>query len=160
MGSNGPQIIAKRGTWALGFRTPLFTDPSRRVFDEAALVVLLQALAEVDRLELIANPRIPRLYRSLVRWRDADGEFNGKAEEFTTIEPLLARGHGDCKDLSAWRVAELRYHDGEVAGFVLTPFEHKKGRTYHIRVRRADGSIEDPSQLLGMKVPQWFQPHF
>ena len=54
-----------------------------------------------------------------------------------------------CEDLSAWRVAELRAI-GERAEFVLTKFDVRGRPSYHVRVMRQSGQIEDPSLVLGM----------
>ena len=58
----------------------------------------------------------------------------------------------NCDDLSPWRVAELREH-GEPAKIRIQWKKHPETgqKLFHIVVRRADGSIEDPSLLLGMR---------
>jgi hypothetical protein len=61
----------------------------------------------------------------------------------------------NCEDLACWRVAELRVRFGEAAqpyvtSQMLNSPEHGLFTLYHIRVRRADGTIEDPSKILGM----------
>lgn len=61
----------------------------------------------------------------------------------------------NCEDLACYRVAELRHRHGEPAQPYVTSKLVKSKRygtftLYHIRVQRADGSIEDPSKILGM----------
>lgn len=109
---------------------------------------LVQALVLVDAEYLRKVPNTPLLYASGVRYQQEPfGE-----EEWQDIPYTLKLGYGDCEDLAAWRVAELRVKfneraDPEVMGRVLP----SGMALYHIRVRREDGSIEDPSKLLGMK---------
>lgn len=108
---------------------------------------LLNALVMVNRIELRSDKRIPPLYRSGVRYQREDA---GK-EEFQDIYSILAAKVGDCEDLASWRVAELQ-EAGENASIRIKWRENPDTgkRLFHIQVRRADGSIEDPSRLLGM----------
>lgn len=72
-------------------------------------------------------------------------------EEFAGIEPVLMRGWGDCDDLAPWRAAELR-EQGENAKIRVHWKKQPNGRKmFHVTVRRGDGTIEDPSRILGMK---------
>ena len=66
-------------------------------------------------------------------------------EEFVTAPEVLRRGFGDCDDLGCYRAAELRMQ-GEKAN----AFARRSPAGWHVVVRRADGSIEDPSARLGM----------
>ena len=64
----------------------------------------------------------------------------------------------NCDDLAPWRVAELIERDHEPARIYITCAETQDGmgeakRLYHIRLKRADGTIEDPSEVLGMHRP-------
>lgn len=94
----------------------------------------------------------PPLYASGVRF--APEPWAGKIEEFAHALKVLARMAGDCDDLVAYRVAELRAFGCRLAG---TPPEKATVRIYgrdkkmHAQVRREDGTIEDPSRLLGMR---------
>ncbi len=125
---------------------------------------------------LLEHPEIPPLYKSGVRfrpepWAIGPSRLPDGLEQFCPIPQLLERGWGDCAQLCAWRVAELR------AGGWRTPdaprgesatlryyvkarcpqcgagdcpnYDHpKRQRSYHVEMRRADRRIEDPSQLL------------
>lgn len=86
----------------------------------------------------------PPLYSSGVRYRPERGR-----NHWATPSEVMARRVGDCEDLAAWRIAELR-RSGEDprATFVI----RSSGRPglWHIVVRRGDGSLEDPSAVLGM----------
>jgi hypothetical protein len=108
------------------------------------LTAALTGLQALDYYELDKLP-IPPLYGSGVVYRR---EPIGR-EHWLSATEVLKVGHGDCEDLAAWRAAELQ-HDGEMAQAIAI----KTGpRTFHAVVRREDGSIEDPSRILGMRVP-------
>lgn len=88
--------------------------------------------------------RIPLLYRSGVRYvAEPPGE-----EKWLLPLQVLRLGYGDCEDLVAWRVAELRCI-GERATPALKTI---RPGLMHCLVRRADGSLECPSTRLGMKA--------
>lgn len=131
------------------------------------LQIALESLCKINafylRQSIAAGRPYPPLYASGLYYKtDAPGK-----EDWWDIPATLRRGHGDCKKLVAYRVAELR-----VAGIecepVLTwqwiprdvmielgyPKKHlpKKGVwLVHCLVRYPDGTIEDPSKELGMK---------
>src|SRR5262249_18336171 len=110
-----------------------------------------------------AETPIPPLYASGVRYEeDPPGH-----EDWRDCWAVLQRGKGDCDQLTAWRVAELR-----VAGIRAEPVLKWQwipkavmiGLGYpakllggspgvwmvHCLVRFPDGTTEDPSKLLGM----------
>ena len=107
-----------------------------------ALEVLLAGLCALDRLWLrtyghntVALYDCPVYYARTMVW--------------DTIPALYSRGFGDCKSLSACRVAELRE-----LGYWCRPVFRFKGdpsaTMFHILVMLQDGSFEDPSALKGM----------
>lgn len=106
----------------------------------------LQVWAAVTGLVLINLAQLrersfPPLYQSGVLYKREAGE------DWLTIAELFALGFGDCEDLAAARCAELN-HAGEAASIRV----HVAQRgLLHITVRRADGTIEDPSARLGMR---------
>ena len=109
-----------------------------------ALLALLDALTRVDVAQLERHPNTPPLYRSGVRYEREGGEV------FSDILTTLRRGWGDCEDLACWRVAELR-RAGETRARPHVTLGQEAGHPlFHIRVRRGNGAIEDPSALLGM----------
>ncbi|MCW5950631.1 MAG: hypothetical protein KIT41_14260 [Pyrinomonadaceae bacterium] len=112
---------------------------------ERAARIFLEGAAFVSLQHLIDFPRTPKLYESGVIYRH---------EDTSTIRDLagtMKRGWGSCGHLCVWRVAELR-RDGEQAAFRIFVAHDSAGlRIYHVQVRRGDGSIEDPSRILGMK---------
>jgi hypothetical protein len=106
------------------------------------LTYLVEVLITADRGYLRDYPNTPALYQAGVRYF-----FN--RDRWQDIPACLARRTGDCKDLSAWRIAELREH-GEAANVDVQVRQQGNLTIYHIRVIRGDGSIEDPSRILGM----------
>ena len=72
----------------------------------------------------------------------------------------------NCEDLAAWRVAELQEREGEEGAQIdVQSADSRDGmgrafKMYHVRVKRADGKIEDPSAILGMRrvVPNSWNP--
>lgn len=112
----------------------------------------LECLVRLDQMYLRVHPETPPLYQTGVRYlRDADGatQETPPAELWLTIPDCIRAGGADCKVLSAWRCAELR-EAGEHARCVLS----HRGSLWHVRVVRSDGTIEDPSRLLGMGSDQ------
>jgi hypothetical protein len=98
---------------------------------------------------LIRTRRLPPLYKSgIVYARETTaGGIPGhpKTENWQTYPAMLKSGVADCEDLSSVLVGQLR-EAGEPANIRLT----KKRNVWHVTVRRADGSVEDPSRKLGM----------
>lgn len=110
----------------------------------AALLRAFEALAGINVTYLLTY-RAPPLYQAGVVYVP---EGPGR-EEWQDIPTTLARGEGDCEDLASWRIAELRVQ-GEQAIPWVTWRRVGTGLRYHALVKRADGSIEDPSAKLGM----------
>ena len=111
------------------------------------LSLVLQLLVLANFLYLLLHRATPLLYASGVRYvREPPGE-----EHWQTFPALYRSGRGDCEDLAAARVAEL-WMLGERGARIDTQwrFDARGDRLYHVFVRRADGSPEDPSRLLGM----------
>lgn len=117
---------------------------TREVDGASEILNALNDLVAVNEGILARNPgAIPPLYRSGVRYqREARGR-----EDWQSIASVLARRKGDCEDLASWRVAELHAAGEAAARIVLS----RRGALWHVRVRRANGQIEDPSKRLGMK---------
>lgn len=84
----------------------------------------------------------PQLYHSGVRYR-----FQPGRERFRDYQQVLARRFGDCDQLCAWRVAELRMQ-GKRAKAVP---RWVKPDLMHVVVVYPGGKVEDPSKLLGMR---------
>lgn len=125
---------------------------------------ILEAVVDNNRYLLRRYPgRFPQLYDSGVRFRAEPwatpvvGSRLPPLEQFCPIPALITRGFGDCAQLCAWRVAELREQgeeDAQLHFYLRTigeQWDPTRQRWYHVEVRRgARGSraIEDPSRRL------------
>jgi hypothetical protein len=118
---------------------------------------LLEALTMANVAYLLeAKARgveVPLLYESGVRYL---AEPEGR-DEWQDIPDTLERSTGDCEDLACWRVAELRVRFGQRKarrGITVSHYRDPKTGSdvtmYHILVLHEDGTVEDPSRLLGM----------
>ena len=106
--------------------------------------LLVEALANANAAHLRLHPETPWLYASGVAYADeADG-----SETWADIPETLARGVGNCKDLGAWRLAELRIRAREAAVPLVGATRLGDRVRFHVVVRRADGRVEDPSWEL------------
>jgi hypothetical protein len=111
-----------------------------------AIKAILDAQVRINQIYLSTH-HVPPLYKAGVRY---ENEPDNGIEEFACIEPVLKRGWGDCDDLAPWLCAELR-NQGENAKIRIQWKRQPSGRKlFHIVVRRGDGTIEDPSRILGM----------
>ena len=106
------------------------------------LQALGDAFVKLARLDLQRTPNLPPLYSSGVRYVREQS-----TERWQMPSETYARKAGDCEDLAVWRVAELR-QAGEPAKLYL---RRSGPRLWHAMVKRADGTLEDPSKKLGMK---------
>lgn len=121
---------------------------------------LLELMADSNAILLkCQGNKIPNIYEAgVIYQREPPGQ-----ELFNGIRQVIRDRGGDCDDLAAWRVAELRvrgsadYPNGEPAQFMLRKFVRPgKPLLYHVLVKRAPtkahpkGWIEDPSKILGM----------
>jgi hypothetical protein len=106
-----------------------------------ALLAAVEGLCGINFVLLgCLRGQVPRLYESGIVYREP-----GKKQWFNVAD-LYDEGFGDCKDLVACRVAELRYFDAELA--MPHVYLTRRERRYHAVVKRADGSIEDPSAIV------------
>lgn len=116
--------------------------------DGETIQALLDVSQSISRAWLRAHPDAPSIYVSGVVYRREPRALTRRgAEDFATAPVCLRRGWGDCDDLAPWRAAEIEVREGVPARAVLTPTR----RGYHVVVHRADGTVEDPSELLGMR---------
>jgi hypothetical protein len=114
------------------------------------------ALAEVA----IGNARreirtgvVPFLYQSGVKYTEQRPE----ACCFRPPSEVLERKGGDCKQLTTWRIAELREANIDARPRVIwleaTDGKGVKGFIAHMLLRLPDTNLEDPSVNLGMSPP-------
>lgn len=111
-----------------------------------ALKPILEALTTVNLLFLHTH-HVPPLYQAGVRYQNEPNHW--PIESFDSIPEVISRGWGDCDDLAPWRCAELR-KAGERAKIRIQWKRLPEGKLFHIVVRRENGTIEDPSLILGM----------
>jgi hypothetical protein len=117
-----------------------------REAQKAILRLALEALVRADREHLEAHPDTPKLYASGVRYEREPL----RRDNWQNIPRTLALRNGDCEDLVSWRVAELQAAGELTAHPDVLVYELPGEVDFHIVVRRADGSVEDPSRRLGM----------
>lgn len=118
---------------------------------------MLELFVQLNLEFLSEYPDTPDPYSSGVVYEPEINAFMGLPEEFGTIPWCIKRGRADCDRLVAWRVAKLRQAGETRAACNVTvrrfPVRTRPGETidvYHVTARRDDGSIEDPSAILGM----------
>jgi hypothetical protein len=97
----------------------------------------LDVLASLWARELRSRP-LPPLYKP-EPWAGS-----GK-EEWADPYTVFRRKWGDCDDLVLWRAAELRAAGHAATIQVMRLLDEPR---YHVRVRKPDGSEEDPSVIL------------
>ncbi|HEX7273133.1 MAG TPA: hypothetical protein VF420_13380 [Casimicrobiaceae bacterium] len=117
----------------------------RRLLD--ATVVLNRILLRLYRMR--GRP-LPLLYASRVVYRREPNPNN-----LVDCVTLYKRGWGDCKHLTAWRLAELAEHGFEAHPLIYWRLdEHGAPFIYHAELRHGPrnghGPREDPSRFLGM----------
>lgn len=122
-----------------------FSPRSSKEENAKALEVLLAALCGLDRIWVCSGRAPLPLYDTPV--------YYARTMVWDTIPALYGRGFGDCKSLSAARVAELRN-----SGIWCRPvfrFQGSPSATlFHILIMFEDGSWECPSAALGMHAQQ------
>jgi hypothetical protein len=140
--------------------------PINKSLPPSAMARILQVGIETqacqNQILMKANPgRYPSVYVAGIRYRP-EPVFrllgpSGRTlpvDEFADVETLFARGVGDCDDIAAALIAELRSQ-----GIMATPRitwrtrKNAKGDTlkvFHVLVRMPDGQTIDPSRDLGM----------
>ena len=136
--------MSQRITFVLdAFRECVARDES-----EEYLTILLDCLTKICEAYLRRHPRTPALYESGVKYLE---EPPG-AEDWDDIPTTIAMEVTDCETLACWRAAELRTRGGIAAEAVFSREAQDNGtQLYHILVRYPDGTVEDPSRILGMR---------
>lgn len=111
--------------------------------DAQRLRIMVDALVRLNLYEM-KKRRFRPLYDTDVVYR-RENRRPGQSERWQTIKDVYRRGYGDCEDLSAIRVAELRRQ-----GIRAVPWFKRRKNIWHVLVRHPDGKLEDPSRILGM----------
>lgn len=111
--------------------------------DAQRLRIMVDALVRLNLYEM-RKRRFKPLYESGVRYRRERRRI-GQPEKWQTIREVFRSKEGDCEDLAAIRVAELRRE-----GIRAVPWFRRKRSLWHVLVRYPNGDFEDPSRILGM----------
>lgn len=123
--------------------------PTRGRYAQQAIESAVETLARVNFAYLADNPDTPTRQQSDVKYQ-REGRKN--AEEWQSIPELLDSGVGDCEDLAAWEIAQLRRRGIRAQPHVV-PVVGKQGK-WHVLVRvKIPGqswAITDPSKDMGM----------
>lgn len=100
----------------------------------------VESLVEVNRATLRVRRSIPLLYQSRIafqedpRWQD--------------VTSMLSTGYGDCKDLVAWRLAELRELNRVEARLHVVFSKAGDTDVFHMQVLHPTGHLEDPTSII------------
>jgi hypothetical protein len=128
-----------------GDSEPSIHIPTSAVAYEAALSGL--TALNVQLLGLLAYPSI----------YDAGVVYHKEPRDvWRHVVDVYRSGWGDCEDLAAWRAAELQASGEDPDAFVYV--YRSAAKRYHAVVGRGDGTVEDPSYILGMRVPPGWRP--
>lgn len=112
----------------------------------ADLTAPLAALTALNEQYLRDHPNTPHLYQSGVRYRREGKYLRGRQKEkWLTIPLLYIVRFGDCEDLAA---ANAAFH--RVRGVKAIAVAKPSSIGFHIVTQLPDGTIEDPSRVLGM----------
>lgn len=138
------------------FHTSASFDTGNEQVSNVVLEGLLECLVQIN-VALMQSRSFPDLYATRVRYKQEPlGEENWRDAAI-----VLSSGWGDCEDLAAYRVAELRVKHGLPAKCVFrwktfnvqTSTGSRKVKLYHILAGVWQGQqllLEDPSKRLGM----------
>lgn len=132
----------------------VFHSTASQAAEAVALNLCLEFLVGINRAYL-RDHSTKSLYRS--------GVVYGRTVEWDSIPAVIQRGYGDCKSLSAWRIAELRESGSECRPTFRWVRRRNGKKDFHIlvAVARQGGSPlwEDPSKTLGMGANEnrWFR---
>lgn len=120
------------------------------------LCLLIETLAKINLSLLIQTDTDPdvRAPFPLLLSPAARVEYRPEPEgeeEWPDITRIYPRGWGDCEDLAAARLAEV-WHSGESGAepYIRWRVQPDGRYCFHALLKRANGTIEDPSEQLGM----------
>ena len=128
------------------------TPTGPRIVNVRGVAGVQRAIDLVFKRDLQIVGELPPLYECGVRYRR---ERRSGIEDFKGADRCLRDFHAgspngiDCDDLAPWRAAELVVSgvDPDAYPFVYQP----RPRLMHVIVVRGDGTLEDPSAMLGMR---------
>lgn len=111
------------------------------------LSYLIEALILIDIDELNSYPSIRPLYQSNIKYEVSDDYDSLWQDVLTTLEV----GTGDCKVLTAWRIAEERRKGNNPQLQISARYLPDGKQRYHVYMYwPRSGQFEDPSIILGM----------
>jgi hypothetical protein len=108
----------------------------------AAMRHVLSALADCYVAHARRGHPLPLLANTGIKFRHEPNAGTG-IEDWADPWTVLQRGWADCDDLVMYRLVELR-----LAGQTAHVSVIWQGNGFHVRVRRANGSLEDPALYL------------
>lgn len=108
----------------------------------------VEGLANIDSV-ILKHYNIPSIYQIAPIYKTGGPESWRDIGSILTEYDRQGRRWGDCKDFTAWRLAELRKAGIAAHAESIVTREGKK-LLFHTYVRYADGSLEDPARELGM----------
>ena len=134
--------MEREGMNAVTFETDAF-----RLGLSTKIMGHLLVLVYRTNLEILPHLSLPSIYQSGVVYREEPMGI----ERWKDAMRVLHDGYGDCEDLACWRAAELTLSGIRAVPVFKSRMIAGNIRLYHILVKRADGIIEDPSYVLGMR---------
>lgn len=102
-----------------------------------------EGLAGIDLVLLQFFPRIPGIYAFRPKYKVPT------KETWKDLGAVIHDKHGDCKDLVAWRLAEL-WKQGVMAKAEAILERQSNRLQFHVFIRFPNGTVEDPARELGM----------
>lgn len=140
-------MLGENGLHAIAIQLPhVFLPGSSPEENADVLTALVESLVLIDRIYLRRRPGLPRLYDAGVRY--------ARTDDWLPTPVLYWQKYGDCKSLTAARIAELR--EAGKQALVTTRFrESPGGCMWHILVQTGPGTFEDPSKKCGMPEDEW-----
>jgi hypothetical protein len=128
------------------FRLLSFEDLSQD--DRTNLVgLMVECLIGINRKWLRRHPETLPFYQYAPKYSLKSRPMG--LDSWQDIPTTIALGTGDCKDFSAWRIAEMREAGYPDVGPRVVTREAQGVVVYHVQVRN-DIQVEDPSAYLGM----------
>jgi len=140
-------------SYAARFEFGLFNgprDPRDAALSMRAVVHGCDFLLRCNVDYLLAYGReVPRFYNCGLRYQTLREACGG--DVWQDIPTLIQRKVGDCKDLACFRAADLIVRERINAKPIVRRRWLDRGfGLYHVVVLLPDGTVEDPSLLLGM----------
>jgi len=132
------------GVIEIGLSLPVGSDEAG-----AAIRAQVETLARVNVAYLKRHPT-PPLRKAGIRYIRERGLWGGRPrrERWQSIPEVLKNRGGDCEDLAAWRIAELRVRGIPAQARIET--NHRGGWHITVKIKGFPGWYCDPSKELGM----------